>query len=445
MPVFNVSFLNPKLRKSSGGSGVGILSDQLSILQSQLSKDGYLSGGDYDLLIKKAQEIRNNPGLSSDQRSNFDVKIANFESLKSVAAIEKDESIERLKKIKDDEQRTNVLLFGNNPDEFLGVKDESLLAYINDLSESIERRMAASQDPIEYQNELSDALMQYNELADMKESYNSRVGAEPIGNYVAYVETNSRGEITDIDYAKTGAKNGFIPTNGVMNGFQVYGKANAKKNGQNYFYLGNNTFYGSDMVLQNPLNPGILEPSMMIDAATQTGDGKNKVGILNSSNVSWKNIDGNSIQVQSYIPRNAWARGANGTLYNRRDDGGYTKYVNTMQSKPEIPETGIINLPSNYEQLMMRKVDQTIDGAEPIMPNTGLNYTPMPESGSEQLPDLSAPLNQSRVPVETAPAMSTTQSISRTPSPVERAPQGFFQNAKRTVASAIDSLRANRI
>jgi len=53
MAVFNVAFLNPNLRKKSGTS-VGILSDQLSILENELGKDGYLSPGDYDLLIQEA-------------------------------------------------------------------------------------------------------------------------------------------------------------------------------------------------------------------------------------------------------------------------------------------------------------------------------------------------------------------------------------------------------
>ena len=56
MATFNVSFLNPSLQKSGGSApSVSILSDQLQILENELAKDGYLSPGDYDLLISKAR------------------------------------------------------------------------------------------------------------------------------------------------------------------------------------------------------------------------------------------------------------------------------------------------------------------------------------------------------------------------------------------------------
>ena len=85
MAVFNLSFLNPGNKKSSGGSGYGIMVDQLSILENDLQSDGVLSPGDYDLLIKKAENLSTSPGLSADQRSNIAVKISNYKKTKKVS------------------------------------------------------------------------------------------------------------------------------------------------------------------------------------------------------------------------------------------------------------------------------------------------------------------------------------------------------------------------
>ncbi len=92
MAVFNVSFLNPAMR-SSGGSNSGLLADQLSILQNELGKDGFLSPGDYDLLIEKARTIQSMPGLSASQKSEYNVKISAFEKQKSVGVLSKEGDI----------------------------------------------------------------------------------------------------------------------------------------------------------------------------------------------------------------------------------------------------------------------------------------------------------------------------------------------------------------
>ena len=74
MAIFNVSFLNPALQTKKGGTGVGMLADQLQILENDLAKDGYLSPGDYDILIQKAREIQMSGSLTADQRSGMMLK-----------------------------------------------------------------------------------------------------------------------------------------------------------------------------------------------------------------------------------------------------------------------------------------------------------------------------------------------------------------------------------
>lgn len=441
MATFNVSFLNPSLRKKTGSTGVGILSDQLTILQSELSKDGYLSSGDYDLLITKAQEIRNSGSLTADQMSNFDVKIANFQALKSIASLEKDESIDILKRTMQDEQYTNVLIFGNSPEQYLQTKQDSLLSYINELSETIERRTSSLQDTTEHQNELNNALSQYRSLADMQNAFSSRQENSPINGYVAYVETNSRGEIIDIDFDKYGSKGGYVETNGMIDGFQVYGKVNSKRNGYNQFYLGNNTFSGVDMIRPDPTNPNTFQTSMMIDQNSQKNLGG--TGFVTAA-PSWLNISGQELSTQSYMPNDSWAKGANGTVYYRRKDGGYTKYLNVKDgvSMSGIPESGFLRLPSAFESSLMQNVDETFDAAMPMTPDEGLLYSPIPQDMIQPGPQAQSAVGPMSRYAPAPQDNQTQQSISRTKQPTDRSPLGFYQNAKRTMSSAINKIKS---
>jgi len=158
MATFNVSFLNPALKKAGGGSGVGLLADQLTILENNLAKDGYLSPGDYDILVEKAREIQMGNSLTADQRSNYDVKISNYEKAKDLAKIENSDDIEKMNKILNSESAEDVMVAGNNPIEFLNGRVASIQAKLNDLSETITRRTAAGDDTVDYYNEYNATL-----------------------------------------------------------------------------------------------------------------------------------------------------------------------------------------------------------------------------------------------------------------------------------------------
>lgn len=438
MPTFNVSFLNPSLKSKAGGTGIGIISDEITILENELSRDGYLSQGDYDLLLDKTREAQATPGLSAAKRKDFDVKISNYEKNKTIAKNEKAEDIGVMNRTLTSEKADDVMIAGNNPTEFLNGQVASLKAKLDDLGEAIERRNAAGSDVTEHQNEWNETLQAYqNSVAglDSAAKFNPESGA-PIAGYAAYVTTNNNGEIVDVDYGRFGSKTGFIETNGMIDGFQVFGKANAKRDGKNFFVLGNQTFSGADMIIPDPNNPGSFKPNKLVADVEQRGPiAVGKSGFLN--------MPGTTIQTQSYLPRNSWGKGVNGTLYKRRDDGGYSKYLNTdINTLTDVSENEILNLPQNFETNLMRHVDETIDGAEPVIPDEGFSMAPI---GGPNIPEAAFPRQPEHPLVKpqepTSVPEATTVGTKRSARPTEVAGAGFQDTAKRTIQSGVDFVK----
>jgi len=441
MAQFNVSFLNPALQKSGGGSGAGILSDQLSILENNLAKDGFLSPGDYDILISKAREIQMNGGLTADQRSNYDVKISNYERGKSTSEIDKSDDITRMNKILNSESNEDVMVVGNNPREFLKGRMASIESKLNDLAEIIERRENSGQDTTDYYNEYNAALQEYQKRAGAFQAMGEGVTenmTEPIPGFVAYVETNSNGEIVNVDYAKYGEKTGYAETNGMIDGFQVFGKVNYKRDGDNYFKLGNQTFSAADMMTPDPNNPGAYKPNkLMANVQSQ--------GVIKRAESGYVNMSQPDLRIQDYLPNNSWAKGNNGTLYKKREDGGYTKYLNATPESLNI-DGPILNMPEGFERSLMNKVDETIDPTIPIAPEQNMGMEPVMET-----PGMQDQIMQGQTPTKmnygldnpfNQPKSEPKSQAFRTPQqPSAKVDSGAFSTAKRTVQSGIDSVK----
>ena len=427
MGVYNAAFLNPKLRAKGSGVKTGILTDQLTMLENGLRKDGYLSPGDYDVLIAEAQKISTTPGLTPDQISGYKVKITGYEANKSTASLDKDQSIDSLDRKIQDELNTAVFMAGNNPNMYLQVKRDIYGTAIDQMQETIEQREQAGNETTEHYNKYQELL------SEMREVESARAvqfdGKTPIAGYVAYVTTNDRGEIIDMKVDRDGGQTGYLETNGMIDGFQVYGKANSQQGGKNTFVMGNKMFQGVDMVQPDPNNPGTFKNSVLFDTATTQGSDQFTRAISQFSQV-----ESNQVPIQQYVPLDGWAEGANGTVYNRRKDGGYTKYLNVNASIDGMPSNGVIKLPSLYERSIMGNADETVDFAERIMPDQGEVMTPMPEGAP--LPGAGP---QSIQPA--AGPQSIEPKIARTKAPVDRAPKGILATAKRTIQSAREALR----
>ena len=429
MAVFNVSFLNPKLRKSSGGgASVGILADQLSILENDLGRDGYLAPGDYDILIEQANKAMVHPSLSASQRSDYKVRVARYEREKAAAANNLKDDLGRMNRAIKSEAAENVMMVGNNPQEFLRGRVASLRAKLNDLADIIERKTASGADVSEYNNEYQETL---RELQNKVEIQNSLGGVDqtnpnPIFGYAAYVATNNNGEIIDVDYDRIGNKSGYAETNGLINGLQIYGKINHKQDGKNYFKLGNKLFSAVDMLKPDPNNPGVFTTERLVADVPQ--DGMLKIG--EGGYISMQPQD---IPTQSYLPRNSWAKGINGTLYKRGADGGYTRYLNVNQSMYDMPPLDqMVTIPKKMERSLMGSYGrETFDAAEPIKPDKGMSFI-SPESVG---------LGTGGAPMSMEPQKNNI-SLERTKAPAEKASSGIMETAGRTIKSGIDYLKS---
>ena len=465
MATFNVSFLNPALAKK-GGSGVGILADQLAILENSLGKDGFLSPGDYDILIEKAREIQMNNSMTADQRSAYDVKISGYEKSKEVSNLQKASDIERMNKTIKSEAAEDVMVVGNNPQLFLKGRVASLQAKLNDLSEVITNKTAAGDDTTDYYNEYNATLQEYRTKMEagqaMGEFANDQT--KPVQGYVAYVTTNKNGEIVDVDYGKYGDKSGYAETNGMIDGFQVYGKINYKEDGKNYFKLADKIFTAADIVMSDPNNPGSFKPSkLMADVQETNPETGQKLAYGRRATAGYVNIPGATIQVQSYLPNDSWAKGVNGTIYHRDSTGTYKKYINATDEN--LPMSGpILNIPESFEKSLMRNVQETIDVTAPISPDQGMNMSPATDMGGPQSSPIkmnyglenpynptaaeqSAPLPQSSMSNPTPSASTFNKPANksqafRTPQqPSKAAASGPLASAQRTIQSGISAVK----
>lgn len=449
MPIFNAAFLNPKNRASSGGGGGGLtsnmLTDQLTILKSELMRDGFLSQGDYELLLQTARTLSNNPTLTENQRSDWAVRISGLETEKANTYQTVGDDITRMNDSLSGEAAEDVMMAGNNPEEFLTGRLSSLRAKLDDLMETIERKESAGQDYSSFLNEYQDTLQSYQ---DKSETLNAITGwqgsnaenpsAEPVFGYVAYVKTNSNGEITDVDYNRYDGRSGYSETNAMLGGLQVYGKVNYKQNGNNFFAMGNELFSGVDQIISDPTNPGAFTTPRLVAQSFV----KNPDSPLKSAQGGYKQFLPGEVSTQSYIPRNSWAKGINGTIYQRREDGGYTKYMNVNQSIEGRPDPqDMLTLPPSMEQNLMTLSDQTIDESAPMVPPTSEGFIgPLTQEQSQakeqQRQSSGIPTTQQERPSR---SMSGGPQLNRTPQQSrESTGSGIGSIARKTIKSGVD-------
>lgn len=420
MGVIDVSFLNKNLRKSSA-KDYGFLIDQLEIKQNELESDGKLSAGDFDLLTREYQKLYSHPGLSQEQRSNIDVKISALQRRKSVDALSESSDIQRLnREVRDDLSKINMR-FGNDPKTYLNAKSVLLNAKIDRLSDSINSLENSGADASAHYNELNSALLEYQDaLQALDDSENYSPGSAPQSNYAAYVVTNSQGEIVDMKIDRIGAQSGYVETNGIYGGFQVYGKVNRKEFGKNVFVLGNKTFSANDVVIPGP--DGSLRPSILISS-----DKQKRGGGFTIAESGYSDIDPVAVRTQSAIRSGGWIEGEKGFLYQKQSDGTYKKFVNHDKTKLGITDNDIIRVPRSYEQNILKDVSETIDASS--MPATPLPSVFEPASSAPSTPTGFTPQQ---------PTQPTTLGAgrARTGGPIERSPLEAGSLASRTLQSA---------
>lgn len=417
MPVFDVSFLNEKSRKSSGSS-YNTLVDQLSILQSQLEGDGKLAPGDYDYLISQGQKLLGVPGLTPDQRSNIQVKIAGYQKSKKTDTIKDTEGIDRLNRDVKDSVRQNITLLADKPNVLLQANADALQAKLTRLADSVNRLDSAGDDSSVHLNEYNSTLSELKDTLEALQDVEGYAGGagKPGSQFVAYVTTNNKGEISDVEFGRVG-KGGFVQTNGLYGGLQVYGKVNAKESGKNVFMMGNTRFTAPDNLLPGP--DGSFTSSPLIAESSQKGKTFKTV-----SGTPYIDLDPTSLKSQSTIDPGGWAVGEKGTLYQRQQDGSYRKYMNVKPEQYEtlgISSNNMFRVPRSLEQGIIPGVRETIDAAGGIK----VPPAPLPQTGGI-----------SPTPTPTATPTPSPAGTPRTPSPTERAPSDAQSIASKVYSGA---------
>lgn len=455
MPVFNVAFMGTP-SKGTGGSGYGILVDQLSILENELSKDGFLSPGDYDQLIKAGKSMMG-AGLTADQRSNIMVKISDYQSKKSVSSINNDTDIDVMLRTLKNEQAEDVHNVGNDPLAFMQGRNDSLESMISDLANSIQQKAESGQDYSKYLNQYEESVNDLKARKDILNEMKSKQPGDtaPIKGAAAYVTTNRKGEIVDVDYSRYDNRGGYAETNATINGVPVFGKINYKDNGSNYFVLGGKTFSAADITTPDPANPGSFQVKKLV--ADVTG------GLVKKGSAVPLNFTSQDLTVQNYVPIGGWAKGIDGSFYKRDTDGKFKKYINGDVTKLGISDNDMITIPKVMESTLMGNSVETIDANNMIMPeqsapqngagpaydpfNQGNPFSSMFGQGQMNAKDYSSPSNPTpsadQMPLPMSSKSNPTPSASmpapaRTSSPTERAPSTFWGTAQNTMNAGVN-------
>lgn len=420
MAQFDVSFLNPKLRKS--GSSYGRLIDQLDILQSKLEADGKLSPGDYDLLIEKGQELYSAPGMTPENRSNILVKMERYKSQKSSNGLKDAGNITNMTDNVRDDQIKATMIFSKSPSVLVKANMESTRNKLNQLSDAIDSGQAAGDNVSSYLIDYNETLQKFNDLADIQNAMTSYAkDGKPIPGYAAYITTNTRGEITDVKLAKAGDISGYAETNGLYGGLQIYGKPR-KEGDKQVFKIGNSSFSAANIMVPDPANPGSFKTNQLTSDSQKTSAGR----LTKATAGQYQDVDLNTVRSQTAVPPGSYAMGSKGFFYQAKDDGTYKKIVNATSEKLGISEDDILHLPKEMESsAIMPRVSETTDfSVAPV--------TPLPSTINADTP---TPVTDASSTPPQAPAVAQG-GTSRTPSPTERAPSGLGGYAKSALGAA---------
>lgn len=415
MAVFDLSSMNKGTRKA--GSAYGVLVDQLSILESQLSGDGKLSPGDYQVLQTLAMKLYANPGLTPNERSNFDVKIAGYKSASSKSKVKDNQDISMINTSLNDDERKASMLYGNDPVKFLQAQAAIQSDKVERLSDAIDLLDNSDGDSSTHLNEYNNALIDYKDtLAAFDYMQKHQAGVAPSSGFAAYIQTNNKGEIQDVKITREGQgpSGKYYETNGLYGGLKIYGLMNKKENGNNVFLLGSKTFSAVDAFIPSP--DGTMKTNVLADTSTQRGG-----SVFQTAPSSYTEVTPDIMTTQKTIRNGDYVQGSGGFIYKKNDDGTtYTKY---LKAPPEA--TNLFKIPKVLEQSIIPNVTSTITGMEaPTMPapisfGTASSTAPAPVSSTTE------PVAGGRpgpsVPTERAP--SSSQGIA---SKVLGAAKGFF-------------------
>lgn len=420
MPVFNTNILRPGYsRPASGGGGYSstMANSELEVLSNKLAEDGNLSSADYDTLITKARELQTKFNLGSSSGRNavasLDATISNYELDKQQIEDRRFTDVDRMNREIEDDRRNIAKNLSNDPENYLKASADSLKIKLQNLKQSIEYGQENGSDVSSYVNE-------YNKTIDQWGNYNDLLGQLQNGvssGLGAYVKTNGKGEITDIDYAPIGSSRigKTIETDSTYNGIRVFIRPNGQRNGQNYARLGRHTFTEDPLQVPVPVTDdngnfsGFV--SYKFKKGTESGD-----------------VSANDFSYSTYLNQGQWAQGINGSLYQNVDGSTYQKYSGYKFEDLGIEESDVVPLSQELE----KRINQNVVGHNSPMTKMTPADTEKILSSPKQPLNISGPYTP--IPKEQLQGSLDVQSSRQSSPPAVQEQSGnesFFGRVKR--------------
>jgi len=415
MATFNVA---AALGKTAKSQDYGFLVDQLDILESQLKgQDGVLSSSDYQVLKGAAQKLYAHPGLTPAQRSNIEVKVASYDSSAKTNEFKKSGDLATIERDLQNNNIDNSTINGSNPVNFMKAKELSLLANLRQIENSIARLDNAGEDSSAHYNKRNALMEDLNNLNQaIEDTTKYQAGSQPTSNLRAYIKTNSKGQIVNIDVLPYGSKSGYVDTNRVYGGLIIAGAPNNKlPNGNVAFKLGNENLVASGSASFDPAtgtftNNNVLKP--------EAEGGVSNMGTA----TTYKSFADSGVTTQKTAYPNQYFKPTDSKfIYKMNADGNFTKYASTTPQNLGITENDLMPVSNDFES----------SNIVPYVKDTVMNG-----------PELNLPTPPAGAPAPTAsttPPASTQQTggTSRTKSATERSPQ----TSQGIVGKALDAAK----
>lgn len=430
MAIFNMAGYARVGKGSGGGASTNNVWDtKLSIKESILKGDGNLGPGDYDELVKMAQQAATDPSLTASERNTFSAKVEAYKSQKNVSAINQANDISRLGREANDDTYTSVAMFGNDPQKFIESQVASSKAKINALADSANRLAESGADNSQQMEAYQKEVLNLSDLQQAESDINGyKGGGQPGSKMVAYVTTTPDGQINNVQIGRVGSASGYLPTNGLYGGLQIYGKQNSQKG----FQLGQELY--TPATIADPMNPLGTGALLASDAKMDLGSGMSmpKIG-------SYKDMDPATTMPQTQIPTGMYGRGSSGTLYKSLPDGTYVKFANTDPSLLGIKDNGdVMNLPRNVEDTVNMRVVSVYDHNDPYgtggLPSQAQPGGAAPSPAPGQVPP--PPQQGAGAPPPPPPSHMSGPGPARTSAPTVRAPSTALGLANDTQGKA---------
>jgi len=380
MPTIRSPFLRTgfKVPGSGGGStelSVTIANSQLTILENELSKDGFLSVADYEKLIKKASELKAGFNTSTQSGRNaiasMEATISNYQS--NVNSFNRQKSnVNTLTESLNDDIDVLKLTYSGEPAVFFSEKEKRLEDALKDL----DNFYAAAEEAGDI-GSMNDYMHAYKEVQN--ELQVAKTFDERKGSFGAFIVTDPSGVPIDVDYRALTPQNivGYRETDKEFDGMPLWIYPNSSTEGMSSAVLGKHVFSESDTGAEGDFQSLIAGGQRQRKLVSKNDD----------------EVISDDLLIRTYVPEKAWAQGKD-SLYKNLGNNRYIKYTDVKAEDLSIPPQSIQKINRVWENRINESV--VMSGDVSLLPEANKLYTP---SLTTQPPVLEGPQS---VPEETS-------------------------------------------